>query len=529
MGLSILYREQSKEDDHLKQGTADYFKLELYLNQAVTGLTWHLLVNNSRTSRKSELPLFEQNTTRWSMADKVQPALSSTGLLTNAIHKGEFTNQAELAAADRTDLEKLGIPKGAAGLIIAAAAGKEPKLPNFEANFRQLLQGSRFNRPNEAIVDMIVRRLAARMIACSSVNQAADLYEDASLLPGASTVTHLMTQHDLRVNGPLYPRGEDGPSCLLTAMHASGRPCIVKLLDTRVSLDSSEQPGGAEAAAVRLVCDTAAVEEAVPVVKAEVITLHLSANHHSTGHGPGKYAAIVMPQYCGSVATQVQISEAAIEAGAQRMLRALEYVHSKGLVHMDVKGDNIFVDMAGDWWLGDLGSAVEVGAAVQSTTAWFSQKTLKGQPAKTEYDWYMLAVALTAEEVQKKSLRDLLQTILLRAQAIAGVLSIYHASSDDFKQVVEAMLEPISKVCLEKLSQTRCASKINRDDLRDVRKAFRTILQIQGGGFDVTAHYSQDLPEGEYAIKQPTACGPVAATVRRQRDNAKLIAGVHRD
>ena len=42
----------------------------------------------------------------------------------DAIHKGEFTNQAELAAADRTDLEKLGIPKGAAGLIIAAAAGK---------------------------------------------------------------------------------------------------------------------------------------------------------------------------------------------------------------------------------------------------------------------------------------------------------------------------------------------------------------------------------------------------------------------
>ena len=37
----------------------------------------------------------------------------------DAIHKGEFTNQAELAVADRIDLEKLGIPKGAAGLIIA--------------------------------------------------------------------------------------------------------------------------------------------------------------------------------------------------------------------------------------------------------------------------------------------------------------------------------------------------------------------------------------------------------------------------
>lgn len=117
-------------------------------------------------------------------------------------------------------------------------------------------------------------------------------------------------------------------------MHDSGRPCVVKLLGTRVSLDSSEQPGGAEAAAVRLVCDTAA---AVPVVQAELITLHLSADHGSTGHGPGKYAAIVMPQYCGSVAAQVQMSEAAIENGAQRMIRALEYVHSKEMVHMDVK------------------------------------------------------------------------------------------------------------------------------------------------------------------------------------------------
>ena len=30
-------------------------------------------------------------------------------------------------------------------------------------------------------------------------------------------------------------------------------------------------------------------------------------------------------------------------------------------------------------------------------------------------------------------------------------------------------------------------------------------------GFDVTAHYSQDLPEGEYVIKQPTAGGPIDA------------------
>ena len=52
-------------------------------------------------------------------------------------------------------------------------------------------------------------------------------------------------------------------------------------------------------------------------------------------------------------------------------------------------------------------------------------------------------------------------------------------SSEDFKQVVESLLERISRVCIEKLSQTRCASKINKDDLQDVRVAFKTILQVK--------------------------------------------------
>ncbi len=98
--------------------------------------------------------------------------------------------------------------------------------------------------------------------------------------------------------------------------------------------------------------------------------------------------------------------------------------------------------MTRNWWLGDLGSAVEVGASVQSTTIRFSQENLIRQPAKARYDWYMLAVALAAEvhkanwkeelledghcpafkvlaavqEVHIKSLLDLLLKILHRAE-----------------------------------------------------------------------------------------------------------------
>ena len=38
-----------------------------------------------------------------------------------AIYEGEVNSQAELGAAERADLQALGIPKGAAGLIVAGA------------------------------------------------------------------------------------------------------------------------------------------------------------------------------------------------------------------------------------------------------------------------------------------------------------------------------------------------------------------------------------------------------------------------
>ncbi len=41
----------------------------------------------------------------------------------DTLHNGQFTRMVELAATDRSDLMELGIPKGAAGAIIAAARG----------------------------------------------------------------------------------------------------------------------------------------------------------------------------------------------------------------------------------------------------------------------------------------------------------------------------------------------------------------------------------------------------------------------
>ncbi len=98
--------------------------------------------------------------------------------------------------------------------------------------------------------------------------------------------------------------------------------------------------------------------------------------------------------------------------------------------------------MFGNWWLGDLGSAVQMGGFVHSTTTWCSQENLIWHTAKASFDWCMLAVALALEvhkadwreklfedghcpayklvaavqEVQTQSLRDLLQEVLHRAE-----------------------------------------------------------------------------------------------------------------
>ena len=63
----------------------------------------------------------------------------------------------------------------------------DPKLPDFQGNFQQLLKKSRYTRLNQEVLDVIVRWLAPRMMVCSRPEQAADLYHDATFLPGAST------------------------------------------------------------------------------------------------------------------------------------------------------------------------------------------------------------------------------------------------------------------------------------------------------------------------------------------------------
>ncbi|KAG2424483.1 hypothetical protein HXX76_014535 [Chlamydomonas incerta] len=291
----------------------------------------------------------------------------------------------------------------ATGLGVGSAPGDG--LPFYYQRFLGLLSLGNITKPNPAVLAAITRRCAARLMVLPDCDAAVELYREAQLFPGPSTEGHLLTQLGLTVNGPLFPNPADGPASLLVGATNDGSPVVVKLLGG-VGAAGAQQPGGAEAEACRALMESKPA--AVPLVPARIVTFELGNDHVSiVGRAPGLHAAICMPRYVSSLASMVQLPAAAVLAGGRRMVAALEWIHDKTYIHMDVKADNIFVDPKGRWWLGDFGSAVRKGSPVTSTTTWFAPRKLLGLPAEPQYDWHMLAVALVVE-CNRKSWKELL-------------------------------------------------------------------------------------------------------------------------
>ncbi|GAQ87133.1 Protein kinase superfamily protein [Klebsormidium nitens] len=301
------------------------------------------------------------------------------------------------------------------GTVVKVNVEKEDEWPQLIASgldsFRGLLKQAHVTCIDPEVMETIARHLPWHMLVAYTPGLALDLYERAQLIPGESTRTHLLAQHGVRVGGPFFWGNwncaytvEDWSPSLLQGVDRQGRPRVVKFLRASVPSDGSEQPGGSEARACRALLPEAKWE-GIPLIDAEVLELTLPEMDRSTDRPPGRYAVLVCQQYCVSVASILQLPEVAIEREARSMITALSYMHNKGLVHMDVKSENVFIDADGRWFLGDFGSTVPVGAPVVSTTRWFTAFDLFGSPAKEEYDWYMLAVML-AVELDKDDWRD---------------------------------------------------------------------------------------------------------------------------
>ena len=107
------------------------------------------------------------------------------------------------------------------------------------------------------------------------------------------------------------------------------------------------------------------------------------------------FSALLMPRYVTTLAEMAPLCEVALLHGLNDMIIAVEYVHSQNLVHMDIKGDNIFIDGVGKWLLGDFGSCKFELDDITSFTRYFLPEVL--QKAVKSYDWYLLGVTIVVQ------------------------------------------------------------------------------------------------------------------------------------
>jgi serine/threonine protein kinase len=71
------------------------------------------------------------------------------------------------------------------------------------------------------------------------------------------------------------------------------------------------------------------------------------------------------------------------------IVEAVQYMHTKGFVHIDIKSDNIFVGAIKSCVLGDFGSAKRIGEPITtSNLVDFAPLQL------VSADWYMLLLTL---------------------------------------------------------------------------------------------------------------------------------------
>ncbi len=138
----------------------------------------------------------------------------------------------------------------------------------------------------------------------------------------------------LQINGPFFRAPDTGPVTLLKARNANYELKMIKMLP---NLPSNIQLGGSEAIACRAILPSAERQN-IPIIRGTVIEVTVPREHHTlTGHYPGVYAAVLMPQYLGSIEMQMAAAEPELLKGINQMIQAVEHVHAEGFVHMDVK------------------------------------------------------------------------------------------------------------------------------------------------------------------------------------------------
>ena len=208
--------------------------------------------------------------------------------------------------------------------------------------FQQLL---RMEVPQETM-DLIVNNgwTAARLNVISTPAQAEKLYNDAQIFPQEETRANVDNQYGIKIDGQLPVPGAQ-TALFLRAFEG---PTI-----NVIKIDHDQSKAKQERDFYEENADAARAYSLVPVK-----LLKLSG-HYKSKNSPEKVLTygLLMPFYTHTFDEYPIPYDAAY--AFPKLLEAVEFMHSKGWMHGDIKPSNIFVDFKGNAWLGDYGSSVK--------------------------------------------------------------------------------------------------------------------------------------------------------------------------
>jgi serine/threonine protein kinase len=249
----------------------------------------------------------------------------------------------------------------------------------------QSLTKCQITRPDETVVKRIAK--CDRLLDYGSINTAyaLDMYEDVKLSAGSATKSYIGECLGMKVIGSVF---EDFPFLLSALDHGSAK--IIKILrvaDGASSLRTRQQDVRYEIESCHFRHD------AIVPMTYEAIDIDLDIAVTANCR-VGRNDILIMPWYTNTLNKFPYSDLTWIAAQGTRIMTAVEYVHSKGYVHMDIKGMNIFGSHDCKWFLGDFGSCKPIGEKVTSCLFNFCYEDLISKAADIKYDWFMFLFLL---------------------------------------------------------------------------------------------------------------------------------------
>lgn len=272
------------------------------------------------------------------------------------------------------------------------------QLPTTVQKYADYLKFGYIDKPKTQVLATISKRYSQQLRAVLDIGlpgPCVDLYETVKELPSTITRGVIQKEMNISINGPMSLAQ---PNILIAIDLDAEKHLFVKLL--RMPQTTTSQPTAAKKDAVTAeinTCTTLSKENILGLVKCDVVEVTVC---HSEGLdvSPGVWAALKMKRYVSSLIDLPQLSEKLIFRGYSRIFKALRAMHNLGMVHMDVKSDNLFVDDELGWNLGDFGSTRKIGHNVWShtdvLTPFFLQSTATVIPAM---DFVLLCVTIAVE------------------------------------------------------------------------------------------------------------------------------------